>query len=465
MNFSDKQKLRDQAEARLSQNPRLEERLRLREEVLHELHVHQIELEMQNEELRRSQIALEESRDRYVDLYEFAPVGYLTLDRNGAVVEANLTAAALFGVERNRLYKRRIDVYVAAADRERWHRFFMACKTSMSADKRIVELAFETAKGPLRHGRLDCLNTIAEDGSRRLRVALIDIGELRLAQENLERQQAHLEQLVEERTARLAASEAMYRAVVEQNVVGIFIRERGGQGRFRYANAALASMLGRDGPEDLIGRTIFEFFAPEEHRKLEEIVQSQQNQNQVHLAIQTVRSDGVPVALEIYGRTPPIFGEPISIGIVVDISRRYRAEAELRESELRQRLAIAASKIGLWDWDIVGEKVIYSREYKAQLGYAEDEIGQDFSAWSSRVHPEDLPSILAEKDRLLVGERENSLELEFRIRHRDGSWRWIYTRAELLRDESGRPCRMLGCHVDITERKRMEQELQDAARR
>jgi PAS domain S-box-containing protein len=92
--------------------------------LLHELQVHQIELKMQNEALREAQVALEESRDRYLNLYEFAPVGYLTLNVHGLIEDINLTGTKLLNRERNRLLKTRFAQYVVPADQSGWQRFF-----------------------------------------------------------------------------------------------------------------------------------------------------------------------------------------------------------------------------------------------------------------------------------------------------------------------------------------------------
>src|SRR5208282_593398 len=91
----------------------------------HERRVLQTELEMQNEELRRVQVELEETRDRYIDLYEFAPIGYLTLTREGMVAEANLTCSALLGVDRKKLLNRRFDGFISSSDKYRWNRHFL----------------------------------------------------------------------------------------------------------------------------------------------------------------------------------------------------------------------------------------------------------------------------------------------------------------------------------------------------
>jgi len=85
----------------------------------------QTELEMQNEELRRVQVELEETRDRYIDLYEFAPIGYLTLTRAGLIAEINLTGAALLGVERKKLINLRFDGFITSSDKDRWNRHFL----------------------------------------------------------------------------------------------------------------------------------------------------------------------------------------------------------------------------------------------------------------------------------------------------------------------------------------------------
>ena len=85
--------------------------------LLHELQVHQIELEMQNAELQKARDELEAPLEKYTDLYDFAPVGYFSLDEQGLILEVNLTGAALLGVERSRLINRRLPRFVAPASR------------------------------------------------------------------------------------------------------------------------------------------------------------------------------------------------------------------------------------------------------------------------------------------------------------------------------------------------------------
>jgi PAS domain S-box-containing protein len=105
------------------------------------------------------------------------------------------------------------------------------------------------------------------------------------------------------------------------------------------------------------------------------------------------------------------------------------------------------------------DKIAYSAEWKAQLGYQESEISDDFDEWQSRVHPEDLPGALAYLEDYLANPTDE-FQTECRLRHKNGTYRSILTRARLYRDEeTGTPLRMLGCHIDVTDRKKMEQSL------
>jgi len=173
-------RLRADAEAKLARAP-AKGPARPAEELLHELQVHQIELEMQNDELRRSQVALEESRDRYLDLYEFAPVGYLTVTAEGLISEVNLTGATLLQVERKKLLQRRFAHLIAPGDRDRWHRLFIG---ALRHDERQnSEFALERGDGVVFHARLDCVRIVAADESAPvLRVALTDISERKAAE-------------------------------------------------------------------------------------------------------------------------------------------------------------------------------------------------------------------------------------------------------------------------------------------
>ncbi len=154
------------------------------EELLHELRVHQIELEMQNEELQRARAALEISHNRYLNLYEFAPVGYLTLTTEGEIIETNLTAAALLGVERGNLIKRHFSGLVAPKDSDRCHLLLKSMQQHKEEEQKNFELMLKRGDSYF-HARLDCLPVITDDQTPALRVTLTDISASKHAEEEL----------------------------------------------------------------------------------------------------------------------------------------------------------------------------------------------------------------------------------------------------------------------------------------
>ncbi|MDP3873086.1 MAG: EAL domain-containing protein [Methyloversatilis sp.] len=166
--------LRTAAEARLAlARPYVAPR-RPADELLHELQVHQIELEMQNEALAQTQIALEESRDRYLDLYELAPIGYMTLTRDDQIAAINLTGATLLGEERSKLLRRRFARFIVAEDRDFWHRHFM--RAFRQDGSTTCELTLQRSDGTFFDACLDCLRSSSDDASTpQLRVAISDI--------------------------------------------------------------------------------------------------------------------------------------------------------------------------------------------------------------------------------------------------------------------------------------------------
>ena len=137
------------------------------------------------------------------------------------------------------------------------------------------------------------------------------------------------------------------------------------------------------------------------------------------------------------------------------------AVRELAESEERFALAVRGTNDGIWDWDIRTGKVFFSPRWKSMIGYEDDQLENTFATFESLLHPEDHDRVMATLEDYLAG-RTPHYAVEFRFRHRDGSWRWILARGRALRDDNGTPCRMAGSHTDITERRHVEEELRKA---
>ena len=189
--------------------------------LIHELQVHQIELELQNEELRRAQAALEASRDRYSDLYDFAPVGYLTLNEKGLIIEANLTITAMLGLTRDSLLNRALTSFIAKEDQEQYYLYHQQPFDAQTP--RTCEIRLERADHSQFYALIEAIK-IRHKGSRTqvYQMVISNITERKLADLALRESNQRLEQTLtelKESQAKLMQQERL--AAVGQLAAGI----------------------------------------------------------------------------------------------------------------------------------------------------------------------------------------------------------------------------------------------------
>jgi PAS domain S-box-containing protein len=144
--------------------------------------------------------------------------------------------------------------------------------------------------------------------------------------------------------------------------------------------------------------------------------------------------------------------------MLASVIERKRAEEALRDSQEHLRQALQASNIGLWDWNTETMEVVLSREWKGQLGYEESDLANVFESWTTHLHPDDRDRAMAFVQAYLANP-VGDYHQEFRLQHKDGTYRWIEARASIVTESDGRRVRLVGSHTDITERKQSEATL------
>jgi len=232
-------------------------------------------------------------------------------------------------------------------------------------------------------------------------------------------------------------------------------------GRIVEANSAAVAAYGYS-HDELLALTIFDLRPAE---KGGEIVSQMQEAWEKGLLFETLhkRKDGSTFPVEVSSRGVEIDGAPLVISVIRDISERRHAEELLRTSERRLSVAISATADAIWEWNLQTGETYYSPRWYEMLGYGDRELPMSVETWRTLCHPDDLQPTMNRVQATATGPDAGGYSVEFRMRHKDGSWLWVLGRGNVVeRDSMGKAVQLAGTNTDITAHRNLEDQLRHA---
>lgn len=254
-------------------------------------------------------------------------------------------------------------------------------------------------------------------------------------------------------------SEERFRSLIEHAPEAVFV-ESGG--RFVFLNPRMLKLVGASKPEELLGTEYIKCVAPEFHEAIHDRSRFQRKTGMPvpMMEQEYLRLDGLRVPVEATAMVIRYQGCDARLVFVRDVTVRKRMEASLGINERRLSLAISATADAVWEWNVKTGQMYYSPRWYEMLGYAHEQFPMTVDAWMSLCHSEDRQPTLDAFQGPLAALQRNGYRAEYRMRHKDGSWRWILGRGNVVeRDASGQPVLMSGTNTDITNRKQAEDAL------
>ena len=413
-------------------------------QLVHELQALQIEIETWNEELQRAQRELEAVRNRYVDLYDYSPAGYLTLDTEGKIVEANLTAGTILDINRKVLIGQPLAQFIEQDDLETFRLHWR--KVLKSEMRQRCEVQLRKVAGAVRFVTIESSAAQDESGRTTLwRAMLRDITERKQAAEKIAQLAERLE----------LATSAAHIGVWDWNIQK---NELVWDDRMFALYGVKKAHFGGDYDAWLSG------VHPADRTLCDEAVQQALRMEKPYDIEFRIRwPSGTVRVIKANGQVIwGMDGTPLRMtGVNYDITDRKRAEDALQTTKEQLQQTLIASNTGLWDWNTDTNEVCFSREWKTQLGYGEEELANDFQTWTTLLHADDRDRTIAYA-RAYLENPVGKYQQEFRLRHKDGSYRWIAEVASFMVEPDGRQVHLLGAHTDITERKQLEAQFRQA---
>ena len=426
-------RLRDKAEEIFSEHTKSEMPLSDKFfELVHELQTYQIELEMQNEELNRSWKELEEAKLKYFDLFEFAPVGYFSLNKQEIIKDVNVTGAVLLGFEKSELINSAFIRYMNFESRRSFYKHLK--KVKITGTGQSCELDLIKNDGTNLHAHLETLPIQKDEID--FRITVTNITELINAEEALKE------------------SEGKYHSLFMNNHAPMLLIKPS-TGELVDANPAAASFYGYD-LEKLVEMNITDINVLKSEEIFGEMSKAKSGKNH-HFLFKHRLANGEIRNVDVYSGTLIINDEKLLYSIIHDITMHMKAENALRESEERFRLIFDQSPIGDTIVDLDYHPLHVNNAISNMLGYSKEELlSMEFTEYT---HPEDLDINLQQLQLLREGKIDD-FELEKRYIRKDGRIVWGHLYVNIVKNPSDEPVYILTRIEDITKRKQMQMELQ-----
>jgi len=248
------------------------------------------------------------------------------------------------------------------------------------------------------------------------------------------------------------------KTVFENNPASMSIRDFP-TGIFTDANEVFLNKYGYK-KTDILGKTLEEIGIFIDEATNKEIEQELLKNGKVSLReVRITTSSGRIIQNLFTGAILDDLNKKSFLTVTIDVTGQKQAEDNLKEAEKRFSLALEGAEMGLWDWDMINNKVYFSKLWKSMLGYDENEIENSFEGWKKLWHEDDVQKIEKAIKDYLNGKTEK-YEIIHRLKTKNNSWKWILTRGSLLRQKDGTPYRWVGTNVDITNEKERSDELE-----
>jgi diguanylate cyclase (GGDEF)-like protein/PAS domain S-box-containing protein len=264
--------------------------------------------------------------------------------------------------------------------------------------------------------------------------------------------------------AALRESEAQLRATFDQAAVGI-VHLSVPQRRFLRVNQAFCRIVGYE-PDELLAMTVSDLTHPEEINAYEQQYAQLLSGQLASFTMEKryIRKDRILVWVrKTFSAVRDDYGVPLyGISVVEDITDEKHADLARQETENRLQLAVSIANLGSWEWEVATNHIYFSAQWKSQLGYQDHELSSGMGKWLLLLHPEERDRVLASFT-AHIAKPGAALRMEYRLRHRDGSYHSMVANAIAVFGPAGQVVKLVGTQLDVTESKRAEQRVLEAA--